>query len=262
MADLKTLGVMRYASASYLILLAAIISSVLAQICPDKQYYNATEQRCTNCSECSQGDVVLRPCELFSDTVCGPISALSELFVSANHHRHHHERHRHERHRKVGNGDNENRYEDELQAHVPSTIDLKVSSSEAPFSSAETLVWDWQAIALTSAVFACILFFLVVTLYSLHQARQWRRLKENFEADVEELSTRLSLMAATSEKCELLEGQNGTGFGGTTPPADPSYLSSRCVYLEQLLSVRKEDEKNSNNKSKGNVYIEENKTKK
>ncbi|XP_076273929.1 tumor necrosis factor receptor superfamily member wengen isoform X2 [Rhynchophorus ferrugineus] len=236
MADLKTLGVMRYASASYLILLAAIISSVLAQICPDKQYYNATEQRCTNCSECSQGDVVLRPCELFSDTVCGPISALSELFVSANHHRHHHERHRHERHRKVGNGDNEN--------------------------SAETLVWDWQAIALTSAVFACILFFLVVTLYSLHQARQWRRLKENFEADVEELSTRLSLMAATSEKCELLEGQNGTGFGGTTPPADPSYLSSRCVYLEQLLSVRKEDEKNSNNKSKGNVYIEENKTKK
>lgn len=66
---------------------------------------------------------------------------------------------------------------------VPSTAALQDAASlEAPFSSAETLVWDWQAIALTSGIFACVLFFFVITLYSLHQARQWRRLKENFEA--------------------------------------------------------------------------------
>lgn len=57
-----------------------------------------------------------------------------------------------------------------------------VTSTEVPFSGAEELVWDWQAIALTLAVFACILFFLVIALYSLHQAKQWRRLKENFDA--------------------------------------------------------------------------------
>lgn len=48
---------------------------------------------------------------------------------------------------------------------------------------------------------------------------------------MEELSARLSLMAATSaEKCEFLE-DDGAGSTG-----DPNYLNTRCVYLEQLLS--------------------------
>lgn len=56
-----------------------------------------------------------------------------------------------------------------------------------------------------------------------------------FFVDVEELSARLSLMAATSaEKCEFLE-DDGAGFAaGST--GDPNYLNTRCVYLEQLLS--------------------------
>ncbi|XP_030767773.1 tumor necrosis factor receptor superfamily member wengen [Sitophilus oryzae] len=260
MAELKALGVMKHVSTPCLLLVTVIASSVLASICPEKQYLNAELQVCTNCSNCTHGTVVLKPCEMHKDTICGPISALSELFTgnSGNPHRHHNDRHRHhEKHRK----EDKKRYEDELRSRAVASVALEVSSSEAPFSSTETLVWDWQAIALTSAVFAVILFFLVVTMYSLHQARQWRRLKENFEADVEELSARLSLMAATStEKCELLDGHHG--FGGTTPPVDSSYLSSRCVYLEQLLSVRQEDEKNRISKPRGNVYIEENKPKK
>lgn len=46
-----------------------------------------------------------------------------------------------------------------------------------PFSAAETLVWDWQAIALSSAVAACLLFFTVVAVFTLLQARQLRRMK-------------------------------------------------------------------------------------
>lgn len=76
---------------------------------------------------------------------------------------------------EVGNGDPKNNSQVAGVA-AASTMD------DVVFSNAEKIVWDWQAIALTSAVFACILFFLVMTLYSLHQARQWRRLKENFEA--------------------------------------------------------------------------------
>lgn len=76
-------------------------STVLASICPKHQYLNAQLQRCMNCTECSQGTIVLLPCELHRDTHCGPISDLSELLVenSGNPHRHHHDRHRHEKHR-------------------------------------------------------------------------------------------------------------------------------------------------------------------
>lgn len=56
------------------------------------------------------------------------------------------------------------------------------NTDDIPFSNVETLVWDWQAIVLAMAVCACILFFLVAAAYSVHHARQWKRLKENFEA--------------------------------------------------------------------------------
>lgn len=51
-----------------------------------------------------------------------------------------------------------------------------------------------------------------------------------FVADVEELSARLSLMAASSsEKGEVLEPSLG-------PIRDGNYINNRCVYLEQLLN--------------------------
>jgi Flp pilus assembly protein TadB len=53
--------------------------------------------------------------------------------------------------------------------------------SSAPFSATEELVWDWQAVALALAVFACLLFFVVACVYTVHHARQWRRLKDNFQ---------------------------------------------------------------------------------
>jgi hypothetical protein len=55
------------------------------------------------------------------------------------------------------------------------------SVSSAPFSATEELVWDWQAVALALAVFACLLFFVVACVYTVHHARQWKRLKDNFE---------------------------------------------------------------------------------
>lgn len=137
-----------------------------------------------NCTDCKDGTVVLRPCEFHRDTHCGPISKLLKTMDTGNPHRHKHSNKHHQRREhtddivwRYGNDVGKDGSPEEQQA-----VAMEVASSEAPFSSAETLVWDWQAVALTTAVFACILFFLVITLYSLHQARQWRRLKENFEA--------------------------------------------------------------------------------
>lgn len=137
----------------------------------------------------------------------------------------------------------------------PEKVAPLVSSTEVPFSSAETIIWDWQAVALSTAVFTCILFFLVITLYSLHQAKQWRRLKETFEADVEELSA--SLMAAAGAQAKNSDVEMGEDHLSQSTKSkissDGNYLN-RCVYLEQLLNVRK-DNKNRDSRVGGNVYI-------
>ncbi|KAK9745621.1 hypothetical protein QE152_g6828 [Popillia japonica] len=76
---------------------------------------------------------------------------------------------------------------------------------------------------------------------------------------VEELSLRLSLMAANcSEKGETLE--NCSEKGETLDPSfakvrDINYLNNKCVYLEQLLNIRKDAKMGS--EAAGNVYIEE-----
>lgn len=227
------------------------------------------------------------------DTVCGTLSDFFESIQTHNPHRHNHKHNNHHRHKiskpatvptsttnsesivwlygddvgKLNSSSGAIQENSTAGAAATETI-LKSNSgeksisamevqatSEAPFSSAETLIWDWQEIAFAAAVFACMLFFLVMALYSLHQARQWRRLKENFEADVEELSARLSLIAAstpTSEK-DFLEAA-ALGIGNIN--SDGNYLNNRCVYLEQLLSVRKDVDVGKI--TTGNVYIEEN----
>ncbi|XP_018331230.1 tumor necrosis factor receptor superfamily member wengen isoform X2 [Agrilus planipennis] len=166
-------------------------------ICPQgKQFLDTERQRCANCTICdhAKGLVVLRPCEVHRDTICGTINELTldwSLYPGApeqtHHNRHNHHRHHHEQ-RILWNFDDDDRAGKTVDTKNK-RIDEKVSfetdvvtSTEMAFSSAETLVWDWQAIALTLAIFSCILFFLVIALYSLHQAKQWRRLKENFEA--------------------------------------------------------------------------------
>lgn len=177
------------------LLIISSISLGAASVCPQgKQFLHQELQVCLNCTICDneKGDVVLRPCEVHRDTICGPLSELtlnwkfSHEPKSENRHRHAHHRHHHEAkgpkmHWKLGENVNDP-FKASARIEPTEVIGMEVTSTEVPFSSAETLIWDWQAIALTLAVFACILFFLVIALYSLHQAKQWRRLKENFEA--------------------------------------------------------------------------------
>lgn len=121
------------------------------------------------------------------------------------------------------------------------------SVSSAPFSATEELIWDWQAVALALAVFACLLFFVVACVYTVQHARQWRRLKDNFEdfeADVGELSTRLNLLLPVAHPEE---------GGAGSVQADCCNDSSQCVYLEQLLARKRQTEEEG---ECGNVYID------
>lgn len=91
------------------------------------------------------------------------------------------------------------------------------------------ILWDWQTGALVLAVCACILFFLVAGCSALVYARQWRRIKRNFEpAGLEEISARLNLMVK-AELAELVAGA----------PMNPGDPETRCQYLEKLLDRRR-----------------------
>jgi len=92
--------------------------------------------------------------------------------------------------------------------------------SVEPFSTAEKLVWDWQAIALGSAVAACVLFFVVITAYIILQSRQWKKPKVSYISDMEEMSARKSLMSSHVES--------------GTVEAHPTHQ-----YLEQLIAMDK-----------------------
>ncbi|XP_046672156.1 uncharacterized protein LOC124362044 [Homalodisca vitripennis] len=106
-----------------------------------------------------------------------------------------------------------------------------------PFTAAERLVWDWQAVALASAVAACLLFFAVVAGYSILHVRQWRRLKTNFDADVEEISAKMSLMSHSSS------GSNG----GSAIGSSAADAANTNLYLEKLLE---------NKKTTSNIYTQ------
>lgn len=168
-----------------LFLSAAVLA---AAKCPHGQFHSEKLQTCLNCTICDRekGLVVLRPCEVHRDVVCASVDELFEYInprSGNHHHRHNRKHHRKEKENEGGNVEPDNSTKrltesTESEQHLVESV----TSTQVPFSNAETLVWDWQAISLTLAVFACILFFLVIALYSLHQAKQWRRLKENFEA--------------------------------------------------------------------------------
>lgn len=60
-------------------------------------------------------------------------------------------------------------------------VDDGVSTQET-FTTAETLVWDWQAGVLVAAVSACLLFFVVAAVYSCQHAWHFRALKKHLDA--------------------------------------------------------------------------------
>lgn len=89
------------------------ISLSLATVCPPgEQYWDPERESCTNCTRCDlKGYVVLRPCVVHLDTLCGNLSDLridwSRLTGNLHHNiRHHHRRkeHRGERHHAVTEG--------------------------------------------------------------------------------------------------------------------------------------------------------------
>ncbi|XP_076624073.1 tumor necrosis factor receptor superfamily member wengen [Colletes latitarsis] len=235
---------------------------------PGFEFWSVERATCWPCTKCTP-EFTLSPCAIYKDSICGPLSAL-ELdwsFLSTRKRPETGQRSleavtsnmlwrfpdleqqqvRHESKDFVDRVENFKRnielqtmYQRTTEPHPRKTPTLE-----------ERILWDWQTGALILAVCACILFFLVAGCSALVYARQWRRMKRNFDpVGLEEISSRLNLMV----KAELAELVAGTSINSGDP-------ERRCQYLQKLLDRKGEPPVMiSWPDVSGNLYIEEGQT--
>lgn len=235
---------------------------------PGFEYWSVEHAACQPCTRCAP-EFTLSPCAIHKDAICGPLSAL-ELdwsFLSTG------------KRPETGQRKLEAvtskmlwRFPDleqqqirqrefvdfervrDLRQDIDSENDqgklqrTQDHDERRTSSSEDRIVWDWQTGGLILAVCACILFFLVAGCSALVYARQWRRMKKNFEpAGFEEISARLNLMVK-AELAELVAGA----------PMNPGDPEVRCQYLEKLLDQKREAPTLVGwPEVSGNLYIEE-----
>lgn len=227
---------------------------------PGLEFWSVERATCWPCTTCAP-EFTLSPCAIYKDAICGPLSAL-ELdwsFLST--------RKRPETGQRSLEAvtskmlwrfpeleQQQIRQESKDFAERVGKLELKKDQGPSEprprktSASEEKILWDWQTGALILAVCACILFFLVAGCSALVYARQWRRIKKNFEpVGLEEISARLNLMVK-AELAELVAGA----------PMNPGDPETRCQYLEKLLDRKRETPVMvSWPEVTGNLYIEE-----
>ncbi|KAK9304311.1 hypothetical protein QLX08_004300 [Tetragonisca angustula] len=230
---------------------------------PGFEFWSVERATCWPCTRCSP-EFTLSPCAIYKDAICGPLSAL-ELdwsFLSTRKRPETGQRSLEavtskmlwrfpdldQQQIRQESKDFVDNSERDSQSKTKSQLLNESSYPRSAAISKERILWDWQTVALILAVCACILFFLVAGCSALVYARQWRRMKKNFEpVGLEEISARLNLIV----KAELAE----LVVGAPMSPDDPE---TRCQYLEKLLDRKREaavmvDWPEVN----GNVYIED-----
>ncbi|KAL7030040.1 hypothetical protein ACKWTF_006492 [Chironomus riparius] len=226
------------------IVLISLIPLVLGNsICTHHEYWDSNLDECVPCTKCNRHQIVIRPCQRHLDTVCRPINsvdidwsksmlmATDRTTLKKEHHR------------------------------VMSTME-SFSAEAAESREEELLLWDWQLITLILAIIACLLFFIVTAIISINYVRQWRKIKKQFDTDIEHLSQQLMARLANppSESATIFIDDPSS----RNNCLGPRQIEVRCVYLEDLIAGKeslKLDPKGSvrvSNNQAGNVYIEDN----
>ncbi|XP_026467629.1 tumor necrosis factor receptor superfamily member wengen [Ctenocephalides felis] len=195
-----------------------------------RSYWNAAGQRCVACSLCGSEEIIVRPCGLDRDVVCGPLSDLHSDYWAWL------------QNRFIKNAE-------ERKERILDNAGIAVPLRTKEMSELADWKWDWEAGVLLMAIIVCALFFAVVAGYSLHHARHWRILEEHYEADVEEISTRLALISAAS--ASLSDCTHPNNIVSTTPDSNQD---GNCSNLEQLLAGKS----TSRHPGRVNIYIEDN----
>ncbi|KAK1137196.1 hypothetical protein K0M31_001719 [Melipona bicolor] len=163
---------------------------------PGFEFWSVERATCWPCTRCSP-EFTLSPCTIYKDAICGPLSAL-ELdwsFLSTRKRPETGQRSLEavtskmlwrfpdldQQQIRQESKDFVDNSERDIQSKTKNQLLNEPSYPRSAAISKERILWDWQTIALILAVCACILFFLVAGCSALVYARQWRRMKKNFE---------------------------------------------------------------------------------
>lgn len=69
------------------IVLLTLSTICIANPCQDDQFWNSDNEECFNCTQCDLQHVVLVPCQIHKDAICGTISELAfdyRTFIQRN----------------------------------------------------------------------------------------------------------------------------------------------------------------------------------
>ncbi|CRK89646.1 CLUMA_CG003399, isoform A [Clunio marinus] len=233
---------MNFATSSLLlVLLATIIQlSSASSPCLHREYWDMEMDQCVPCSKCNKHQIVIRPCQRHMDTVCKPLNSIeidwSKSFASEKPTTH-------------------------FQSSQLDNLSSKSHKSASQLSE-EEMIWDWELISLILAVAACLLFFVGTAFISINYIRQWRKIKKQFDTDIEGLSQQLMARLAMPplETSTIFIDDPSTKRSAL----GPRQIEVRCVYFEDILDG-KECLKNPQESHKaivskgpnGNVYIKD-----
>ncbi|CAG9802768.1 unnamed protein product [Chironomus riparius] len=227
-----------------LLVLSSFPLTIANSICRHHEYWDSNLDECVPCTRCNRHQIVIRPCQRHLDTICRPINsvdidwnksmiiATDKTLVRKEHQR------------------------------MMSTMESLSASEESESREQEMLLWDWQLVTLILAIAACFLFFAVTAIISLNYVRQWRKIKKQFDTDIEQLSQQLMARLAvppTESSTIFIDDPTtrNSRFG-------PRQIEVCCVYLDDILDGKESLNNSLEKKSPpikkmptGNVYIEE-----
>ncbi|KAG5684785.1 hypothetical protein PVAND_013998 [Polypedilum vanderplanki] len=113
-------------------------------------------------------------------------------------------------------------------------------------------------------IIACLLFFTVTAIISINYVRQWRKIKKEFDTDIEQLSQQLMARLAIppSDTATIFIDDPTTRHHRL----GPRQIEVRCIYLDDIIAGKEslkdqQQEQGSlrvSNSPAGNVYIEDN----
>lgn len=163
----KNMLLLFYCTVIALALVSDTAADSILSICPPRHWISAQVDACVPCSTCTEADriVVLRPCQLHQDTVCGTLNDLEFEWNNLLQHRH------------IGHDRPQSATDRTAATAAAASASLLASSSAAVVV---TRTWEWQASSMAFAAIACLLFVSALVYILYQHAKQWRHM-ENME---------------------------------------------------------------------------------
>ncbi|XP_055371305.1 tumor necrosis factor receptor superfamily member wengen isoform X2 [Condylostylus longicornis] len=154
-----------------LVLIIALLSILLFNCtlcnglpCQSNSWWDSLNNQCIPCTECNESEtIVLRPCQVHQDTICGSIHDLEIDYVFSA---------KTESNWKDRRKDGEIIRQDYNKNNNENLSNLKLEDEELE---------DWWEMFLIAIIIIFLLFFIFVAYLSFHHMRRWRQIERRLD---------------------------------------------------------------------------------